>query len=292
VQNPPVGGLPTAGLALRQQEDSNSLMHLRGPSTGDVQWRPLEAPLQRLRAVAPQPALAVPMAPVEGQASKSFLLQVNSLSPITIGRAPVRETIVQVDELLCNPPCSTGHGVCARDASGGPHALSGGSPRCFCRSPFTGPTCGTPDEPAPSTWLNKAALLCASVVESMPDPLGHGTWYQVVTLALIAAALALLLTMCWRILSGRQPERAPKWLSPGAFLTRALRRNEPPAEHSPLLRGPVNSILRAPEAQRNGHGSVESWVKSAPRGSGGVGRRRPGLDAVPQVFKDESDEEK
>lgn len=263
-------------------EDSSSLLHLRGPGLDEAAWRPLREPM---RAAMPSSA------PPAAESQKSFLMQVNPLSPVAMSRARVQKTIVQVDELLCNPPCATGNGVCARDASGGAHALSAGAPRCFCRSPYTGPTCGTPEELAPATWSGKVALLGTNLVKSLPDPLHRGPWHQVGVLALIAGALAVLLTMCWRSLGCRRQERGPKCLSPADLLAAALRRGDNPAERSPLLRGPPRGLVRAPEAQRAGNGLVEAWVKSQPRSKGSVGRRRPGLDSAPQVFKDESDEE-
>lgn len=303
-QAPSVGAGAGAGSALQDWQASSTLLGARsGGSSGHAfpgalayygfaqtaagqpqawpwSWRQLQAP-----AVTP-----APMPPVS---------LVNPLTPLYMQRAPRRDTIVQVDGVLCNPPCEFGRGVCARDVSGGAHALDGGAPRCFCRSPYNGPSCGGLEATA-TGWAGQLAFLESELSTVFPESLAHSTGTQVAMLCLSAATLAVLAMLLCRCGASckRGQERGPKGAPMSAEnAAAAMQRDDSAADRASLARGlPLRGSWRSAAGEERpracGDGFVEAWVKAQLRRTGSVGgRRRPGLDSVPQVFKDESDEE-
>jgi len=268
LQNP--SQLLASSMAASSQLDQTSLLHLPRQGLSDVFTRPLQAPM----GVAKTPAVPSPELP--------GVVMERPLAPVEMQRAAWQTTMVQVDDLLCNPPCATGRGVCARDASGSAHALDGGAPRCFCRSPYTGIACDDADKQPPSTWSDQLALVSTKMQTLLPDSYDRGPRLQAASMALAVVSFAVLLGMCCGCLPCQQRERGIN----GCLMP--WRRANNPAENAPLLRGPQQGHMGNQEAGQSADNIGESWARRQGRS---IGRRRPGFESVPQAFKDESDEE-
>lgn len=280
--------LGAAGLSLGLQP-APRFAGLEGPGLLGVAEQP--ALLQQTRTLpAPVPAspevsrdLGAGAAPLGPEA------RVDAGSLLRGARAEAQGAIpagvlLRVDDHLCNPLCDINHGVCARrpDHPWG----SGGSPACICQAPFAGPTCSEQDMDAviatAATNRTRIQALLDAHYSFLPS-LREGMLPRLqalLTLGRASILLAAFFALCWWI-------RADGHTIPGLCKSwsRRKRRNVGPSGFMKYS----DVHLPKEELQKPLPKQPEPWAQSAQLQKLGSGKLD--LARVPQVVKDDSDEE-
>lgn len=205
-------------------------------------------------------------------------LQPERPAPPAIKKVSSRDSLVQVDEFLCNPLCERGHGVCAEEVNHIAWAPARNSPRCFCRSPFKGPSCS----------VEHTVHNGASFIDEMSRlfPLGeiHATPLSAGFFWIASVTFAICFAACWRWRYGtwRRDSEVPK-NGPLHQHSTGVRRAKTIAESRPVSAGGAQA-----DPQCDTTGLVESWVKSS---STSKDKQRLSLRSSPQLVRDDPEED-
>lgn len=205
-------------------------------------------------------------------------LQPERPAPPAIKKVSHRDSLVQVDEFLCNPLCERGHGVCAEEINPIAWAPARNNPRCFCWSPFKGSSCSVEH-----TVHNGASFLDEmSRLVSLGEI--HATPLSVGFIWLASATFAICFMACWRWRYGiwcrhsEVPKSGPLQQHPIG-----VRRARTIAESRPVSEGGAQA-----ETQCHTTGLVESWVKFS---STSNDKQRLSLRSLPQLVRDDPEED-